>query len=76
MERDGQIDVINSDLRIECLEKEILELRGQVRELLKWELRLRQVYRWWFGSLTPGYSCYNEHTGCATCRRVGLVLFK
>ncbi len=43
MVRGGEIEDRNLEHQIECLEYEILELRGHVRELLKWEPWLLKV---------------------------------
>ena len=54
MERGGEIKDRNLDHSIGVLEDQVLELRSQVRELMKWEPWLLKVYRWWYGSETPG----------------------
>ena len=43
MVRGGEIEDTILEHQIECLEYEILELRGQVRELMKWEPWLLKV---------------------------------
>ena len=43
METGGEIEDTILEHQIECLEYEVLELRGQVRELMKWEPWLLKV---------------------------------
>jgi hypothetical protein len=54
MERGGKIEDRNLEHQMECVEYEVLELRGQVRELMRWEPWLLQVFRWWYGIVMPG----------------------
>ncbi len=37
-----------------ALENTVIDLRGQVRQLMRWEPWLLQVFRWWYGIVMPG----------------------